>query len=106
MGRADLPAILSSVVKTYSFDFSDELAVGETIATQVVTATVYSGTDASPSSLISGAASASGAVVSQKITTVGVGVLGTIYELLCSITTSAGQTLKKVGLLAFIPSEP
>jgi len=105
MSRSDLPAILSGVVKTYTFDFSDELAIGETISTQAVTATVYSGTDASPSSLISGSASASGAVVSQNITTVSVGVVGVIYELLCSITTSASQTLKKIGLLAFIPDE-
>jgi hypothetical protein len=106
LGRSDLPAILSGVVKTYSFDFSDELGVGETISTKTVTATVYSGTDASPSSLISGAASSSGAVVSQNITTVSVGVVGVLYELLCQITTSAGQTLRKIGLLAIIPDEP
>lgn len=76
------------------------LGAGETISTQSVAASVYSGTDASPSSIISGSASASGAVVSQKITA---GVVGVLYELACTITTSAGQTLVLTGYLAVLP---
>lgn len=102
-GRADLSPKLVGETKVYSFDFSSALAVGETVSTQVVTAAVYSGVDASPSSLISGLASASGAVVSQKITG---GVLGVLYELLCTITTSLGQTLLLSGYLAVIPEVP
>lgn len=82
-----------------TFDFTSRLASGETISTQVVTASVYTGTDASPSGLISGSASASGAVVTQKITG---GVAGVIYYLLCQITTSAGQTLDMEGFLAVV----
>lgn len=71
-----------------------------TISTAVVTATVYSGTDASPSSMISGSASISGKNVTQKVTG---GTLGVVYELLCTITTSDGQTLQMPGFLAVTP---
>lgn len=98
--RVELPSKALLAVQTYKFDFTSLLAVGETISTQVCTATVYSGTDASPSSIISGAASSSGAVVSQLITG---GTLGVLYELRCVITTSAGQTLVLAGYLAIIP---
>lgn len=82
------------------FDFSSRLATSETISTQVVTATTYSGTDASPSSIVSGSATASGAIVSQTITA---GTLGVTYELLCSITTSLSQTLLIAAYLTIIP---
>lgn len=99
-GRVELAPKLSGVTQTYQFDFSSLLAVGETISTQSVAATVYSGTDASPSSIISGSATASGAVVSQKITA---GTVGVIYKLVCTITTSASQTLQLAGYLALVP---
>ena len=85
------------------FDFISLLGVSETISTQVTTCTVYSGVDASPSAVISGAASSSGTQVTQKVTA---GVLGTIYELLCTITTSLGQTLQLSTYLAIIPDLP
>lgn len=100
--RAQLPNKYASETVTVTFDFTADLASGETISTQAVSAATYSGTDASPSSIISGSASASGAVVSQKITA---GTTGVMYELTCSITTSAGQTLRQVGLMGVIPSE-
>ena len=103
MNRADLPPKLIGEVKIYTFDFTSDLAVSETISTQTVTATVYSGTDASPSSVVSGSATASGAVVSQVITG---GTLGVIYELICQITTSTSQTLRQIGFLAVVPDEP
>lgn len=79
------------------FDFTDDLAAAETISTQVVTATVYSGTDANPSAIISGSASASGAEVSQKVTG---GTAGVVYTLLCTVTTSLSQTLTRAAYLA------
>lgn len=103
MNRAELPNKLAGETKPITFDFSDVLASGETISTQGVAATVYSGTDASPSSLISGSATASGAVVTQKVTA---GTLGVIYELTCTITTSLSNTFLQVGLLAVVPKEP
>lgn len=77
----------------------------ETISTQTVTASVYSGTDASPGSLINGSATASGFVVTQSIATAGRPV-GTVYEVLCTITTSLGQTLLQSGFLALVPDLP
>lgn len=85
--------------KNFYFDFTGDLAIAETISTQVVTATVWSGTDANPSAVISGSASASGDVVTQKITA---GVEGVTYRLLCTITTSGGQTLTRAGYLVIL----
>lgn len=103
MTRVEFPPKLTGSTETYQFDFSSRLAVGETISTQTVTATVYSGTDASPSAIISGSATASGAIVSQKITA---GTVGVIYELTCTITTSASQTLLLTAFLAIVPKLP
>lgn len=97
--RADLGTKLAGERKLLCFPFT--LAVGETISTKSVAATVYSGTDASPSSLISGSATNNGSVVQQLV--VG-GTAGVIYYLLCTITTSLGQTLNLCGYLAVIPS--
>jgi hypothetical protein len=83
------------------FDFISVLAVGETIATQVVTASVYSGNDPSPSALISGAAAVQN--VTQVIQLFTGGVVGVIYNLICTITTSLGQTLKQMAYLSIIP---
>jgi len=83
----------------YNFDFISRLGVNETITTQSVTATVWSGNDPSPSSIISGAATASRTVVTQKITG---GVVGTIYKLVCQVTTSSSQTLQLVGYLPIL----
>lgn len=84
-----------SVIAT--FDFTSRLSASETISTASVAASVFAGTDASPSSVISGAATISGQKVTQKI--VG-GVLGVMYFLVCTITTSLGQTLE---LSAYLP---
>lgn len=100
MSRIILAPKRSGEVKTVTFDFTSDLAAAETISTQGVVAAVYSGVDASPSSIISGSASASGAQVAQKITG---GVIGVTYYLTCTITTSAGQTLVQTGFLAVVP---
>ena len=76
------------------FDFSSNLSSGETISTKVVNCTVYSGVDPLPANLLSGAASSSGNIVSQAVTS---GIVGTIYDLLCTITTSHSQTLQIAG---------
>jgi hypothetical protein len=85
------------------FNFVSQLAVGETIENATVTASVYTGVDANPSAIVSGAATINGTVVMQLITG---GVLGVIYELLCKIVTSLGQTIEQSGYLAIIPDLP
>lgn len=90
-------------VELVTVDFLSLLAIGETISTKVVTASVYSGTDASPSAIISGAATSSGTTVTQSI--IG-GVAGAIYYLLFTITTSLSQTRTIGAFLAVIPNAP
>lgn len=100
MSRIVLEAKQSGETRTETFDFASRLALGETLSTASTTATVYSGTDASPSSVISGSASISGTQVSQKLTA---GTEGVTYLLACSVTTSAGQTLKIYAFLTVVP---
>lgn len=83
-----------------AFNFISAMGVSDTILTAVVTATVFTGIDANPSAIISGSASISGTTVTQKITG---GVSGVIYDLLCTVTTSAGDTLTQAGFLAIDP---
>lgn len=102
MSRAVLPPKIVGEEKDYDFDFISRLGSGETISTQVVTASVYSGTDSSPSSILSGSATANGTRVTQLTTA---GTAGVIYKLVCTITTSAGQTLVMPAYLAVLTPE-
>jgi hypothetical protein len=99
--RISIPGKHASETISQVFDFISLLAIGETLSTASVAATVYSGTDASPSSIISGSASISGTKVTQLITG---GTLGVTYTLVCTVTTSASQTLQLMGFLAVVPS--
>ena len=78
------------------FDFTSGLTVGETLASASTAATVYSGTDASPSAIISGSSTISDSKVTQTITG---GVIGVTYLLKCSVTTSLGKALESSGFL-------
>jgi hypothetical protein len=81
------------------FDFSKDLAVGETISTASVAAVVYSGTDAGVAGIILGAATVSGKQVTQTITG---GVIGVTYLLICAIATSATKVRMQDGYLAVV----
>lgn len=105
MIRVSFQPMCAGEIKTLTFPFTSQMTVGETISTQSVAASVWSGTDASPADVVSGSASASGQNVTQKITAVAA-VLGVVYDLVCTITTSAGQTLQCGGYLAVIPNTP
>lgn len=85
------------------FDFLSQLSIGETISGATVTATLFSGTDASPSAIISGAASVSGPIVTQKVID---GVVGVVYLLTCTITTSLAATKIIQGYLAVVDINP
>ena len=100
MSRIVLEAKPSGETRNEIFDFASRLALAETLSTAAVTATVYAGTDASPSAIVSGSASISGAQVTQKLTA---GTEGVTYLLACSVTTSAGQTLKLYAFLTVAP---
>lgn len=81
------------------FDFTSDLASGETISSATVAAIVTSGSDVDPDAILSGAASIAGAVVSQKITA---GSPGVIYGATCTATTSAGQILQLAAYVAVL----
>jgi len=100
VSRIIIPSIQLGEIRTTTFDFKSQMAVGETISTQVCTAAVFSGNDGAPSAVVSGAATASGSVVSQKLLG---NVEGTVYNVQCTITTSTGQTLKMGGYLSCNP---
>lgn len=86
-----------------SVDFISRLGPTETILSAITTASVYSGTDPSPSSIVSGSATFAGTKVNQYLQA---GVLGVMYELLFTITTSLGQTLEMAAFWTVEPDLP
>lgn len=82
-----------------TFDFSGMTEVGETLdSTPSVVCEVYTGTDPSPSSVLSGLPQVAGLTVLQKITG---GVLGAQYHLRCVSTFS--PTNRILALACVIP---
>ena len=99
-----LPSKRPAEKVTAKFPFGDQLLFGETISGQVVTAVVFAGTDASPSSIIFGSATldSDGVTVSQVIQA---GTAGVIYQLVCTVTASGGNLYSK-GAKQAIASDP
>ena len=85
------------------FNFISMLAPGETIGAASVVSTVHSGVDPSPQAIVSGAATVVGPVVSQKIID---GLVGVIYLLTCTVTTSLSNTIVLQGYLAVLDNDP
>lgn len=81
------------------FDFHGDLLSGITF-TAVVVSTLYSGTDTSPSSVISGTVSLLSFDRAEQ--TVTAGVAGNTYLLTCTASTSDSQILIKTGFLVVI----
>ncbi|MDZ4345073.1 MAG: hypothetical protein U1E51_21840 [Candidatus Binatia bacterium] len=100
MSRIIFGSKLSGETAIYTFDFTSRLTSAETISTATITAAVYSGTDASPSSIVSGSATISGKTVTQPITA---GTEGVTYTLVATITTSLSQTLQLTAFLTVVP---
>lgn len=100
VNRIVLPPKRQGETLNVEFDFLSQLAVGETISTKSTICSVFTGVDASPSSMINGAATNSGTIVTQSITG---GTVGVVYILVCTITTSASQTIK---IAAYLYVEP
>ena len=78
------------------FDFSNDLAVEETLASAVTSGLVYSGAETLPPSLASGGYTISGGQVTQIAAG---GLAGVSYTLTCVATTSTGRTLSREGYL-------
>lgn len=79
-----------------TFDFSAALDAGETIASNTVAISVRSGSDATPTAVLDGAPSLSGASILQRVKD---GVDGASYLLRCAATTSADRVLVLGGVL-------
>lgn len=76
-----------SDVVVYSFDFTNELATGETLSTRTVT-------------VASGLTNDADAISGNKVNvTLSGGVAGTDYTVLCQATTSTGRTLNVTGIV-------
>lgn len=84
-------------------DFSSYMGAGETISNAAASCAVWSGTDATPSAVLSGAPSASGNAIKQLVTG---GVVGVIYLVQLVATTSANQVLTIGGYLTVVASLP
>ncbi len=93
---SDFPPKGPGETATFSFGFAAALAIGETIVSAVITIAVVTRSDPSAAAMIIGSAQISGSQVLQLIAN---GVAGVEYELLCTITTSLGQTLQLAGNL-------
>lgn len=74
------------------FNFAQALAAGETLLTAATVATVYTGVDANPSAILQGGPQINGASVNQMMTG---GILGCVYDVVCTVTTNKGQTLQQ-----------
>lgn len=94
--RSIFDAKISTANSRVVFTFTDQLALGETISSGTTTAAVYSGTDSSPSSLISGSGTVSGGQVTQTLTG---GTVGVTYLITCTAATSLSRTIKQDGYL-------
>lgn len=97
--RIVLAPKLAGATELRDVDFASQIGNGETISTKVVTAATYSGTDASPASIISGAATSSGSIVTQSLTG---GVAGVQYLLTWTVTTSLSQTILITSFLTVL----
>lgn len=75
---------------TPCFNFANALEAGETLTGATVSATVYTGIDASPSNILVGSPTINGANVHQMMTA---GIVGVVYDLKCTASTSLGQIL-------------
>jgi hypothetical protein len=81
------------------FNFSDKLQFGETISGSSLSVSVFSGTDPSPNSILSGSPVNAATQVTQSITG---GVAGVIYTIVCLVTATGSHNYAKTGHLAVI----
>ena len=90
----------SAATEDAVFDFANQYIAGETVSSGSVTAVVYSGVDATPSAVLSGAGVASGTKFTQKVAG---GVEGVAYLLTCTTTSSTGKVRSLEGFLVIVP---
>ena len=98
-----VPPKLQASTRVTTVDFSPYLATGQTISSVSAAISVYTGADASPSSVIVGT-SVSGSVANVTETA---GVMGVIYQVRVDATTAAPTNVLSISyFLAIIPDLP
>jgi len=98
MNRITWEAKYADSAKLYTFDFTSQLALGETISTAVASAASFSA--AAGATVTLGTPAISGARVSVLVSA---GTEGAIFLIACNITTSLSQTLVQGAYLPVIP---
>lgn len=93
---------LESEVIDLQADFISRLAVGETALTCSSSISLLSGTDATPSTMLSGSPTVLNGVVTQQITG---GIAGNIYTVWLSVRTSETNVLVNELKLAVLPDD-
>lgn len=84
-------------------NFSDKLQFGEAINGANVTVSVISGTDPTPSAILSGGPTFTATTISQNITG---GVVGVLYAVAFLATGTNSHNYLKVGSLAVVGVNP
>lgn len=86
-----------------TFNFGSRLSAGETISAGGCAVEVFSGVDANPSALLSGAATLDGEDIIQQITG---GLEGVVYLISCQADTSDNNVLINQGKVAVLSNNP
>ena len=95
------PLLLTGETYPVTFNFGVQLAVGETISGATCTAIVFSGTDNTPSTILSGSPTISTPTATQLVTS-NANSEGVIYEVTCVVTTSATHVFSQSSKIAFV----
>lgn len=104
MSRIVITPKYAGETKDYPFDFASQLVgAAETLVSAVATASVYSGVDASPSALVNPAPAILNSVATLRTQA---GVVGTIYVVTVTGTSSLGQIMILQAYLTVLPSQP
>lgn len=102
MSRQVIPGKYAGESRVVAFNFLSQLDFGDSVASAVTVATVFSGVDLAPA-IVSGPAVVSGTLANQVVSA---GIIGVIYDLACSALTTNGRTLTINAFLAILPGQP
>jgi hypothetical protein len=108
-GQVVFPPKKVAEIAQLTFDFTSTFEdITSAINAAVVSVSVWSGTDANPSALLSGAAAIvtpSNGTPARRVTqNVTGGLAGVIYQIECQATTASGLVAVQSGLLAIRPA--
>ena len=104
MSRTVITPKYAGETKDYPFNFASQLVgATETLVSAVATASVYSGVDASPGALVNSTPTVLGTVATLRTQA---GVVGVIYVVTVTGTSSTGQVMILQAFLTILPGQP